>query len=207
MIADLTKLPRSFYLRRTVQVARELLGKYLIRNHKDRKLIGRIVEVEAYCEGDPASHSYRGMTERNKVMFDEGGHLYVYFTYGVHFCANVVTREKGIGEAVLIRSVEPIVGIEEMRRNRGFTGNDGNHGNLANLTNGPAKMCQAFGIDKKLNGVDLTGDEVCIAESGDEGEKFGIAAASRVGIVNGKEKKWRFYVKGNKFVSNAKPSR
>ncbi|MEE9225483.1 MAG: DNA-3-methyladenine glycosylase [Bacteroidota bacterium] len=203
MIAGLTKLPRSFYLRPTLQVAKDLLGKYLVRNVKGKRLVGKIVEVEAYGQSDPASHSYRGMTERNKVMFDEGGHLYVYFTYGVHFCANVVTREEGVGEAVLIRALEPIEGIEEMRRNRGSTGNDGNHGNLANLTNGPAKMCQAFGIDKKLNGADLTGDEIYIA-NGEPIRKINIGITTRVGIVNGRDKKWRCYVEGSRFVSKAK---
>ncbi|MGD0038294.1 MAG: DNA-3-methyladenine glycosylase, partial [Bacteroidota bacterium] len=111
-------LPRSFYLCPTLQVARDLLGKHIIRKIDDKLLIGKIVEVEAYCKGDPASHAFRGRTKRNDVMFWEGGHLYVYFTYGMHFCANVVTGNEGIGEAVLIRAVEPLAGIEMMKINR-----------------------------------------------------------------------------------------
>ena len=111
-------LSRSFYLQPALQVAQELLGKYFIRRIGKNLLIGKIVEVEAYRSNDPASHSFRGKTNRNSVMFCEGGHLYVYFTYGMHFCVNIVTGKEGIGEAVLIRAVEPLVGIEMMKTNR-----------------------------------------------------------------------------------------
>ena len=111
-------VPRSFYLRPTLQVARNLLGRHIVRKVDTKLLVGRIVEVEAYCKRDPASHAFRGRTRRNDVMFWEGGHLYVYFTYGMHYCANVVTGNEGIGEAVLIRAVEPLAGIEVMKKNR-----------------------------------------------------------------------------------------
>lgn len=186
------KLPRSFYLRPTLAVAKDLLGKYFVRKLGRRYLVGKIVEVEAYCEGDPASHSYRGMTERNKVMFGEGGHLYVYFTYGMHFCANIVTRKKGVGEAVLIRAVEPLEGIEIMRRNRKKLN--------AGLTNGPAKMCKAFGLVRDENGADLLGDRIFIADANRIPSRS-IVATARVGIRNGRNKQWRFYIKGNSFVS------
>src|SRR5437660_1070396 len=167
-----SKLPRSFYLRPTLTVAKDLLGKNLFRRIGNRFLIGKIVEVEAYLgELDPASHAYRGMTPRNEVMFRAGGHLYVYFTYGMHFCCNVVTEQKGKGRAVLLRAVEPVEGIDLMVRNREWTGigksqtaghfRDPQKGNQRaippNLTNGPAKLCQAFGIARNQNGTDLLG--------------------------------------------------
>ena len=202
----MTKLPRSFYLRPTLIVAKDLLGKHFIRIIKGKKLEGRIVEVEAYLgEKDPASHTYRGRTQRNEVMFKKGGHLYVYFTYGMHFCANVVTEAEGIGHAVLIRALEPVAGTETMMKNRRTTRqNDG--GQAANetekrmLTNGPAKLCQAFGIVRAHNGVDLTGDEIFITE-GEPTQDMKILATTRVGIKNGREKKWRFYLAGSSFIS------
>jgi DNA-3-methyladenine glycosylase len=190
-----SKLPHAFYLRPTLQVARNLLGQFIVRNYHGKKLIGRIVEVEAYRGSiDPASHAFRGKTKRNEVMFWEGGHLYVYFTYGMHFCANVVTREAGVAEAVLIRSVEPILGIDVMQRLRGknVSGFD--------LTNGPAKFCQAFGINRKENGVSLLGNEIYLVR-GRRIQRSAIGVSTRVGIRNGVEKKWRFFVKGNEWVS------
>jgi DNA-3-methyladenine glycosylase len=112
------KLPRSFYSRKTISIAKALLGTIIVRRIGRITLTGMIVETEAYLFDDPASHSYRGITERNKVMFGEPGHLYVYFTYGMHYCANVVTNSEGIGEAVLIRAVQPMSGIQTMTRHR-----------------------------------------------------------------------------------------
>ena len=195
---NLHKLPRSFYLRPTITVAKDLLGKYLVRSYKSKPLVGMIVEVEAYLgDKDPASHAYRGKTKRNEVMFKEGGHLYVYFTYGMHFCSNVVTEEEGIGHAVLLRALEPVQGIEVMRKNRGF---DSSGKNDKNLTNGPAKLCQALGIGRNENGTDLLGDDIFIAD-GMTIKKSQIVSSTRIGITNGKEKKLRFYLKGNAFVS------
>ena len=194
-------LSRSFYLRPTLQVAQELLGKYFIRRIGKNLLIGKIVEVEAYRSNDPASHSFRGKTNRNNVMFCEGGHLYVYFTYGMHFCANVVTGREGIGEAVLIRAIEPLVGIEMMMKNR-QKGRlhllDGAY--LINLTNGPAKFCQAFGLARQENGLDLLDSEIRIAE-GDHIPLKLIKRSSRIGIQQGLEKRWRFFIAGNPWVS------
>jgi len=192
------KLPRSFYLQPTLVVAKKLLGKYFVRKIGDEILTGKIVEVEAYLgENDPASHAYRGKTKRNEVMFMNGGHLYVYFTYGMHFCANIVTEDAGKGRAVLIRAVEPLTGIELMKKNRKriFTEHS-----LINLTNGPAKFCQAFGIEREQNGTDLLGDEICLTDGVDIPPSK-IVATTRIGIKNGKEKKWRFYIKGNPLVS------
>ena len=191
----LRKLPRSFYLRPTIIVAKDLLGKYLVRILRGKRLIGKIVEVEAYLgEKDPASHAYRGKTKRNEVMFREGGHLYVYFTYGMHFCANVVTEGEGKARAVLIRAVEPMEGIEIMRKLRGRTVEG------MNLTNGPAKLCEAFGIVRAENGTDVLGNEIYIAYA-KRISPSRISASTRIGIKNGAEKKWRFYIKGNEYVS------
>lgn len=191
------KLPRSFYLGSTLRIAKALLGKDIVRNYRGKKLIGRIVEVEAYRGSvDPASHAYRGRTKRNEVMFWQGGHLYVYFTYGMHFCANVVTRAEGIGEAILIRAVEPVEGTEVMRRLRGRAGEN------FNLTNGPAKFCEAFDIRRPQNGADLVGNRVYLLP-GERIPMSKIRATTRVGIQNGTEKKWRFYVKQNPWVSSA----
>jgi DNA-3-methyladenine glycosylase len=192
-------LPRSFYLRPTLTVARDLLGKYLVRRVRNRLLVGKIVEVEGYLgENDPASHAYRGKTKRNEVMFMEGGHLYVYFTYGMHFCCNVVTEEEGKGRAVLLRAVEPLEGIEVMRKNRSF---DARRKDYWNLTNGPAKLCEAFGIRREMNGIDLTGEELFLMD-GETVERSAIGTSSRIGIKDGKEKNWRFFVKGSPFVSS-----
>ena len=191
------RLPRSFYLRPTLIVAKNLLGKYFVRTLGKQTLVGKIVEVEAYLgEKDPASHTYRGKTKRNEVMFKKGGHLYVYFTYGMHFCANVVTEKEGIGHAVLLRAIEPVEGLELMRRNRGYSTDESDK----NLTNGPAKMCEAYGIGREENGTDLLGDKIFIT-TGESITKSGIAASQRIGIRKATDKKWRFYIKGNDFVS------
>lgn len=196
-MSALRKLPREFYLRSALQVARDLLGTLLVRRIGKNQFSGKIVEVEAYRQTDPASHSFRGRTRRNEVMFQEGGHLYVYFTYGMHFCSNVVTGKEGNGEAVLIRAVEPIEGIERMMENRGF---DVDRKDLQNLTNGPAKVCQAFGFGRAQNGIDLLGDEIFLVGRSKR-DHFDVCRSSRIGIQNGIEKKWRFFIKGNLWVS------
>ncbi len=198
-------LSRSFYLRSTLQVAQELLGKYFIRRIGKNLLIGKIVEVEAYRSNDPAFHSFRGKTNRNSMMFCEGGHLYVYFTYGMHFCANIVTGKEGIGEAVLIRAVEPLVGIELMRNNR-YGSNKSlnlkslNRKSIINLSNGPAKFCQAYGIAHQENGMDLLDSEISITDGESIPSKL-IKRSTRIGIQQGVEKRWRFFIKGNPWVS------
>jgi DNA-3-methyladenine glycosylase len=193
----LKKLPRSFYFRSAPLVAKDLLGKILVRRIGQTTLSGKIVEVEAYLgKKDPASHAYRGKTRRNEVMFGEGGHLYVYFTYGMHFCANVVTGKKDVSEAVLIRAIEPLDGIELMKRNRGYLKDVRL---LYTLTNGPAKFCEAFGIKREENGTDLRGDKIFLIEG--ESPKSIIGTSTRIGITRGKEKKWRFFLKGNEWVS------
>ncbi len=197
----LIPLPRAFYLRPTLQVARDLLGKRIVRKLGRKILIGKIVEVEAYRGSiDPASHAFRGMTKRNEVMFREGGHLYVYFTYGMHFCANIVTARRGIGEAVLIRAVEPLVGLEEMKKNRGAIAGSWDRKILIGLTSGPARFCRAFGIARYENGTDLLGKTIFITP-GDYVPSGKIRRTKRIGIRQATEKRWRFHIKNNPWIS------
>ncbi len=201
MVLELEKLKKlgiDFYLQPTLHVAKELLGKIIIRKLGDQILAGKIVETEAYIgEDDPACHAFGSMTPRNKIMYLPGGHAYVYFTYGMHYCFNVVTEREGFPAAVLIRAVEPIEGIELMKK---FRKTD----KVYDLTNGPAKFCQAFKIDKSLNGASLLDDEIFIVESANN-VQFKIGRSSRIGVKSGLDKKWRFFIIANLFVSKAKP--
>lgn len=187
------KLNRQFYDRPTPKVAKELLGKYLVVQKNGAFLSGKIVETEAYIGyKDPASHAYRGMTPRNMVMFGDPGYAYVYLTYGMYHCLNLVTERKGYPAAVLIRALEPVDGIEIMKKKR-------RHRNLIDLTSGPAKLCQSLGIDRKLNGANLCSDTIYVEDRGDV--KRRIVSSSRIGIKEGKKKMWRFYIDKNEFVS------
>jgi DNA-3-methyladenine glycosylase len=177
------------------EAAKRLLGATIEREIGEQMVKVRIVETEAYDETDAASHSYNGRTARTDVMFGPAGRLYVYFTYGMHYCCNVVVGEKGYGAAVLIRAVEPINGESTLQENRpGKTGVD--------LTNGPAKLCQALGIDKRLNGHDLEKTPMKLrimpALPGED-----IVSTTRVGISRAKEVAWRFYEKDNPYVSKS----
>jgi DNA-3-methyladenine glycosylase len=200
MAALKKKLPKNFYIRDVLTVAKELLGKVLVYQDGNKKLSGKIVEVEAYRGSvDQAAHSFNGKTKRNEVMFEEGGLLYVYFTYGVHFCCNVVTGKPGKGDAVLLRALEPVSGIEEMATNR-FNKKKINEKELINLTNGPGKICQAFNFNRAHNRTDLTGKQIYILDN----EKImsrSIAASTRIGIKKSVDLPWRFYIKNNPFVS------
>jgi DNA-3-methyladenine glycosylase len=173
-------LPRTFYGRNTKLVAKELLGKYLIRKIGKRKLTGKIVETEAYFGNDPASHAFRGKTPRCAPMFEEPGHAYVYFIYGNHYCLNVVTEKHGVAGAVLIRALEPISDAKLS-------------------TNGPGRLTKAFKINMRLNRADLTKGDMIITEG--KKEKFAIIRAGRIGISKASKKLYRFYFKGNKYVS------
>lgn len=197
---NLKKLQKHFYERYVLDVAVDLLGKIFVRRIGKTILSGRIVETEAY-DGkiDEAAHSYIGQTERNSVMFNGTGLLYVYFIYGMHYCANVVTGSSDQGQAVLIRGIEPIDGIENLSDNRFGTLQPNNH-QLMNLTNGPAKICQAFGINRDENGIDLTGDSIYILDDKLPSNSE-IAKTTRIGIKKSVDLPWRFYIKGNHFVS------
>ena len=193
------KLARAFYLQDTVTVARALLGCVLWRRLDDGTLLAaRIVETEAYLgANDFASHARRGLrSERNESMYLEGGHAYVYFTYGMHWCMNVVTQERDVAEAVLLRGAEPLRGIEEMRERRPKAKKDWE------LMNGPGKICMALDIDKRLDGESLRGERLWIAPRDVEVDE--IAVSPRIGIDNsGDAAAWplRFFIPGNRNVS------
>lgn len=194
------KLKKSFYQRELLDVARDLLGKILVKVYGKNILSGKIVEVEAYHgDFDEAAHSYSGITKRNEIMFEAGGYLYVYFTYGVHHCCNVVTGKKGQGTAVLIRAVEPLTGIEFMIKNR-FSRKLKNDKELFNLTNGPGKTCHAFGINRNHSGIDLTGDKIFILEA-EKIRNKDMGVSTRIGIAKSVDLPWRFYIKNNPYLS------
>jgi DNA-3-methyladenine glycosylase len=179
---------RSFFRRDAADVAKDLLGCVLV--HGDMQ--GRIVETEAYYgEDDPASHAYQGMTERNEVMFGPAGVSYIYICYGIHQMLNITTGQEGTPEAVLLRAVEPLEGLQQMRANRGIDDVD-------SLCDGPGKLCEAFGIDKTHNDIDLTGGHLHIERGTREGD---IAVDTRIGINEGTDMELRFYLQGNSHVS------
>lgn len=179
------QLPRDFYDRDTILVAKELLGKYLVHRINDIEQIGKIVEVEAYLGAhDLAAHSARGLTKRTQIMFGPPGHAYVYLIYGMYHCVNVVTQKEGHPSAVLIRAVEPIQHIDAR-------------------TQGPGLLCKAMHIDKKLNGHDLLSDDFYVMNPPKK-ETFHIVERPRIGVAYAKE--WahellRFYIEGNPYVS------
>jgi DNA-3-methyladenine glycosylase len=190
------RLPRSFYARPATEVAPDLLGQVLVRRLPDgTRLAARLVEVEAYEPDDPGSHAFRGMTLRNEVMFGPPGHLYVYFTYGMHFCMNAVTRRPGEGSAVLLRAGEPLEGVDEMRARRGRERD-------ADLCSGPGRFTQALAIARPENGADLVSGEAAWIERGAPDGTVGVGI--RVG-VHDTSRSWRFWVEGNPFVSRGRP--
>ncbi|MGH2443234.1 MAG: DNA-3-methyladenine glycosylase [Chloroflexota bacterium] len=187
------KLRRSWYERHAPDVAIDLLGKVLARKLGEASLRGRIVEVEAYTgREDPGSHAFRGPTPRSRLMFGPAGHLYVYLSYGMHCCMNVVTDANGVAGAVLIRAVEPLVGTQCMASKRGNRPSN-------QLCNGPGKLCEAFAITRDQNGADLECSDIWIE---DDGYVVGEMARSlRVGLSAGAELPLRFYLAGSPFVS------
>lgn len=186
-------LTKAFFKKDTLQIAKALLGCYLINRVKEGKTMGKIIETEAYLKNDPASHSFNGQTKRNKSMFGPAGKAYVYLTYGMYNCFNVVTEKEGIGEAVLIRALEPIEGIDLMKKRR-------NTDNLRQLCSGPAKLVMAMGINKAHNGIDLIDGELRLLR-GNKIIDGDIIQTSRIGLSKGKNLPYRFYIKDNQFVS------
>jgi DNA-3-methyladenine glycosylase len=183
-------------------VAPDLLGRVLVRRLPDgTRLSGRIVEVEAYGPRDPSSHAFNGPTPRNLVMFGPPGRLYVYFTYGMHFCANVVTGREGEGSAVLLRALEPLEGLEVMAGRRGVD-------DRRLLCAGPARLAQALGIGRAEDGADLVRGAAVYLTAGRPTPPRGVARTTRVGVGDGPgaEPRWRYLERGSSFVSPGRPS-
>ena len=189
-------LPTEFYLQDTREAAKQLLGQLLVRTLPTGEVLsGIIVETEAYLTDDPACHAYRGQTPRNAAMFGPPAHAYVYFTYGMHMMLNLVCGPEGTAEAVLVRALEPVNGLETMRGNRGGVAD-------RQLTNGPGKLAQALALTR------LTHNGLSIARPGGEltilphtVPPFETVETTRIGISRGVELPWRYYVRGNAFVS------
>jgi DNA-3-methyladenine glycosylase len=200
LVSKFTPLPRAFYEPSAKVVAPKLLGHFLVRNTPTGPAGGIIVETEAYLSNDPACHGAPGPTTRNKVMFGGPGHGYIYLIYGYHFCVNAVCRPVGVAEAVLIRAIEPTFGTDFMRHERPVTRDK-------DLTNGPAKLCEALGIDRGLDGVDICNSTSAIFIAENPGvskarrQKAPIVTATRIGITKAAALLLRFYLEGSDFVS------
>jgi DNA-3-methyladenine glycosylase len=199
--APAVPLPAEFYRRSTVRAARDLLGAFLVHDSAEGRTIGRIVETEAYLfNGDPACHAHRGKTARNAAMFGPPGRAYIYFIYGMYNCFNVVTAPEGTGEAVLVRALEPVDGIELMQRRRGTR-------DIHNLCSGPGKLVLAMGLTREMNGQTLLSGALTIwppsryAAQFKAPRKSEIVVTPRIGINAGAELPLRFYLKGNRFAS------
>jgi DNA-3-methyladenine glycosylase len=194
------KLGREFYCRPTLEVARSLLGKVLVRRLRGKNLAGKIVETEAYVgKDDLACHASKGRTPRTATMFEEGGCAYVYMIYGFYFCLNAVTEAQDYPAAVLIRAAEPLDHVAVMRRLRKNPDHD------ANIASGPGKLCMAMAIDKTLNGRDLTSGTLWIEDRNLEVGR--IETSPRVGVDYAgefRDKPWRFYIQGNPHVSRVR---
>jgi DNA-3-methyladenine glycosylase len=187
------KLPRSFYNRPTLDVARDLLGKTIVCDLPQGRLGARIVEVEAYIgEDDPACHAAPGPTARNQVMYGRPGFSYVYFIYGMYHCFNIVTERRGFPAAVLLRAAEPVEGLEVMRQNSPRS-------RTVTILSGPGKFCRAFGLTVKHSGVDLTGDVIYLCDA--PAPESDIVNTRRVGINKGVDLAFRFFLDGSSAVS------
>lgn len=191
---QLEKLPLAFYQRDTIQVAKELLGCYLVHNSPEGVTAGRIVETEAYLgQTDPACHSYRGMTERCKTMFGPAGMVYVYLIYGIHYCFNITTDQPGVAAAVLVRALEPLEGIKLMQKRRGRK-------KTTELCSGPGKLTQAMGFSLEHDGMSLF-DGIIEVYGGCLRPEEEIVTTTRIGISKAADWPLRFYLKNNSFIS------
>jgi DNA-3-methyladenine glycosylase len=196
-------LPRAFYDRDPRNVSRDLLGKVLVRRQGRKLRAARIVVIEAYLgEGDPAAHAARGRTPRNAVLFGPPGHAYVYFIYGNHYCLNISCLPEGMAGCVLIRALEPLIGIEEMARERGISLNINGSGDLRKLTSGPGRLAEAFSITRERdNNKDLTSASSDLFVADDLYTPSRVLTTVRIGIVKAASRPLRYVIAGNEFVS------
>jgi DNA-3-methyladenine glycosylase len=190
------RLPRAFYARPTLEVARALIGKLVWRRTAEGLVGGITVETEAYISAvDPAAHGHGGVTARTTTMYGPPGHAYVYFTYGMHHCLNCVTESEGVGAAVLLRALQPVAGLDLLRARRGFGIVE------RDLLRGPARLCQGLALTRADDGLDLTGDTLWLTENPAWTSDAVIATSPRVGITRAMDLPWRFYVAGSPWVS------
>ena len=215
-VEELSLLPpfsRSFFLDHTVSVAKRLIGTYLVRRAEAALLVGRIVETEAYRQDDPASHSYKGPTDRCRVMFESGGLVYIYRIYGIHECLNFVTEAAGVGCAVLVRAIEPICGLRTLWESRfgepapanfpdsRTIGDMSYLARIKSVANGPGKVCQAFDLTRTVhNGLPIDSGTLYVVGDPTDSEPA-VEEDRRVGISKGTELRWRFLLAGSPFVS------
>ncbi len=196
-------LPRAAVPERTVALARFLLGKLLVRDLDGAFALGRIVETEAYLDGDPACHAFRGMTPRNRSLFKEAGHAYVYLCYGTSYLLNVSSERRGTGAGVLLRALEPVAGIDHMRRARKLVRGARKDGRLLDLARGPGRLTSAMQVDLRHDGIDLFAEgPLWIGSDGTTVDAIG--ESTRIGITKGVDARLRYFVAGSAYLSGSR---
>jgi DNA-3-methyladenine glycosylase len=201
--AEVVPLPRAAVPESTVALARFLLGKLLVRDLDGAFALGRIVETEAYLDGDPACHAFRGMTPRNRSLFKEAGHAYVYLCYGTSYLLNVSSERRGTGAGVLLRALEPVAGIDHMRRARKLVRGARQDGRLLDLARGPGRLTSAMQVDLRHDGIDLFAEgPLWIASDGTTVDAIG--ESTRIGITKGVDARLRYFVAGSAYLSGSR---
>jgi DNA-3-methyladenine glycosylase len=201
--AEVVPLPRSAVPENTVALARFLLGKLLVRDLNEGRALGRIVETEAYLEGDPACHAFRGMTPRTRSLFKDAGHAYVYLCYGTSYMLNVSSERRGTGAGVLLRALEPLAGIEHMHRARKRVRGAHKEGRLLDLARGPGRLTSALQVDLRHDGIDLFANgPLWIGSDGSTVDAIG--ESTRIGLTKGADARLRYFVAGSAYLSGSR---